>query len=86
MVGIYLIKNLKAETQKPCFDKVMLHVKEIRFNVIGICVDNAFANRKFFKNFLCNGSWKASIQNRYTDEKIFLIFDPIYIIKDIYNN
>ena len=86
MVGIYPIKNLKAKTQKACFDKVMLLVHEIGFNVIGICVDNAFANRKFFKDFLCNGAWKASIPNKYTDGKIFLIFDPTHIIKNIYNN
>ena len=85
MVGIYPIKNLKAETQKACFDKVMLLVHEIGFNVIGICVDNASANRKFFKD-LCNGAWKASIPNKYTDGKIFLIFDPTHIIKYIYNN
>ena len=86
MVGIYPIKNLKAETQKACFDKVMLLVHEIGFNVIGICVDNASANRKFFKDFFCNGAWKASIPNKYTDGKIFLIFDPTHIIKNIYNN
>ena len=86
MVGIYPIKNLKAESQKACFDKVMLLVHEIGFNVIGICVDNASANRKFFKDFLCNGAWKASIPNKYTDGKIFLIFDPTHIIKNIYNN
>ena len=86
MVAIYPIKNLKAETQKACFDKIMLLVHEIRFNVIGICVDNASANRKFFKDFLCNSAWKASIPNRYTDEKIFLIFNPTHIIKNIYNN
>ena len=83
MVRIYLIKNLKAETQKACFDKVILLVYEIGFNVIGICVDNASANKKFFKDFLCNGALKASISNRYIDEKIFLIFDPTHIIKNI---
>ena len=63
----------------------MLLVHEIGFNVVGICVDNASANKKFFKDFLCNGAWKASIPNRYTDEKI-LIFNPTRIIKNIYNN
>ena len=86
MVGIYPIKNFKAEAQKACFDKVMQLVHEIGFNVIEICVDNASANRKFFKGFLCNGAWKASIPNKYTDGKIFLIFDPIHIIKNIHNN
>ena len=40
----------------------------------------------FSKIFLCNGAWKASIPNKYTDGKIFLIFDPTHIIKNIYNN
>ena len=83
MVGIYPIKNLKAETKKACFNKVMLLVHEIGFNVIGICVDNASANRKFFKDFLCNDAWKASIPNKYTDGKIFLIFGPTHIKKNI---
>ena len=60
----------------------MLLVHEIGFNVIGICVDNASANRKFFKDFLCNVAWKASIPNKYTNGKIFLIFDPTHIIKE----
>ena len=86
MVRMYPLKSLKAETQKACFDKVMLLVHEIGLNVIGICVDNASANKKFFKDFHCSGAWKVSIPNRYTDGKIFLIFDPIHIIKNIYNN
>ena len=34
----------------------MLLVHEIGYNVIGICVDNASANKKFFKDFLCSGA------------------------------
>ena len=61
MIRIYPIKNLKAERQKTCFDKVMLLVHEIGFNIIGICVDNASAKRKFFKDskiirYCCNHS------------------------------
>ena len=86
MVGIYPVKNLKAPTQKECFDKIMILLNEVGFNVVGISVDNAAANRKFYKDFLCEGSWKASIANPFTGGEIFLIFDPTHIIKNVYNN
>ena len=52
MVAMCSIKNLGAETQKACFNKVMALLYEVGFNVIGISVDNAFFNRKFFEEFL----------------------------------
>ena len=86
MVGIYPVKNLKAETQKQCFDKIIQLLHEVGFNVIGISVDNSAANRKFYKHFLCNGKWRSSIKNKFTGGEIFLVFDPTHIIKNVYNN
>jgi len=86
MVGIYPMKNLKAAAQKDCFDKIIFLLHEIGFNVIGISVDNAAANRKFYKDFLCAGIWKPFITNQFTGGKIFLIFDPTHIVKNVYNN
>ena len=86
MVGIYPVKNLKAETQKQCFNKIMYLLHEIGFNVVGVSVDNAAANRKFYKDFLCDGIRKSSITNSFTGGKIFLIFNPTHVIKNIYNN
>ena len=86
MVGIYPVKNLKAQTQKECFDKIMFLLHEVGFNVVGISVDNAAAKRKFYKDFLCEGRWKPSIVNPFTGGQIFLIFDPTHIIKNVYNN
>ena len=71
MVCIRLLRNLKAETQKRCFDKVMHLIHEVGFNVIGISVDNAAANRKFYKDFLCDGAWKEAITNNFTGGKLF---------------
>ena len=71
MVGIYPIKNLKAETQKACFDKVMLLVHEIGFNVIGICVDNTSANRNFLKIFFVIVHGKHPFQTGIQMEKSF---------------
>ena len=58
MVKMYPIKN---PTQKACFVKVVALLYEVGFNVIGISVDNAPANRKFFKEFLSGGALKESI-------------------------
>ena len=86
MVGIYPVKNLEAETQKQCFNKIMYLLHEVGFNVVEVSVDNAAANKKFYKDFLCDGIWKSSITNNFTGRKIFLIFDPTHVIKNIYNN
>ena len=86
MVAMYPIKNLRAESQKACFDEVMALPHGIGFNVIGIFVDNALANRQFFKEFLCGGELKESVVHPFTRGQMFLIFDPTHIIRNIYNN
>ena len=86
VMGIDPVKNLKAETKKYCFDKVMLLLHEVGFNVVGLSVDNAARNRKFFKDYLCDGVWKEFIHDQYTGGKIFLIFDHTHVVKNIYNN
>ena len=86
MIGIHFVRSLKEETQRKCFDKIMLLLHEVGFNVIGICVDNAAANRKFYKKFLCGGCWQSSIKNSFSEGRIFLSFDPTNIVKNIYNN
>ena len=75
-----------ASKKSKYFVKVMLLLHEVGFNVVGISVDNAAANRKFYKDFLCDGKWRTSIEHPFTGGKIFLIFDPTHVIKNIYNN
>ena len=65
------IKNLRAESQKACFDKVMALLHGVGFNVIDISVDNAPANRKFFKEFLCGGELKEFVVNPFLEDKCF---------------
>ena len=57
--------------QKACFDKVMLLAHEIGFNVIEICVDNASANKKFFKDFFVMVHGKHPLQTGVQIEKSF---------------
>ena len=75
-----------ASRKPKYFVKVMLLLHEVGFNVVGISVDNAAANRKFCKDFLCDGKWRTSIEHPFTGGKIFLIFDPTHVIKNVYNN
>ena len=44
MVCTHPVRNLKANTQKQCFDKVMHLFHGVNFDDIGILVDNAAAN------------------------------------------
>ena len=72
IAGLYPVKNLKPETQKTYYDQVMALVHEVGFNVVAICVDNAPANRKIYKDFLCKGSIQEYIPMNTLDEKLFL--------------
>ena len=74
VVGAFPVKNLKADTQKKCFDKVMHILNNTGFNVFAISVDNAATNKKFYKDFLCNGTLKDYIDNPFTSGKIFFNF------------
>ena len=85
MVEIFPARNLRAKTQIECFDEVMTLVHYVGFNVIGILVDNAPANRKFFMKF-CNGTLDECVSNPINGGIFFLLFDPTHIIKNIYNN
>ena len=86
MVAMFLIKNLRAKTQKTCFDKVMALLHEVGFNVVVISVYNALADSKFFKDFLCSSTLENLEMNLFTGGQTFLIFDPTHIIKNIHNN
>ena len=49
----------------------MLLLHEVGFNVVGISVDNAAANRKFYKDFLCDRKWRTSIEHPLLLARIF---------------
>ncbi|KAG1652170.1 Organic cation transporter protein [Nymphon striatum] len=51
-----------------------------------LCVDNHPVNRAFLTNILCNGSLKSQIKNPVNDKPLFLLFDPVHNIKNVYNN
>ena len=61
-------------------------VRSVGLNVVAISADNASANRKFFADCLCQGVLTTSVIDSETAQPIFLIFDPVHDVKNVYNN
>ena len=86
IVAIYPMSKLTAAKQHECYLEVAALLRSVFFNVIAIAVDNATTNRKFFIDFLCHGSLETKVIDNITGQPIFLIFDPVHGLKNIYNN
>ena len=86
IVGIYPMNKLTAEKQNNCYLEVMELLRSVSLNVVAVCTDNAATNRKFFIDFLCGGELKTSVIDKTTGQPIFLLFDPVHTLKNVYNN
>jgi len=86
LVGIYPMSKLTSAKQHACYVEVMTLLRNVSVNVVAISVDNASTNRKFFIDFLCGGTLKTHITDSVTGQPIYLIFDPVHDIKNVYNN
>jgi len=47
---------------------------------------NAQVNRKFYIDCLCNRTLPNHIVNSVTAQPLYLLFNPVYNLKNIYNN
>lgn len=86
IVGIFPVKGLKAETLNRCYESVMTLIHSVGFEVVALLVDNAPANRKFYKLYLCNNEWKTNITNKWNGKNLYLLFDTTHNVKNLYNN
>lgn len=86
IVGMYPVSCLTAALQFAYFEDVLKLVVDCGFNVVAVSVDNAAVNRKFYTQFLCKGELKVFVKNPHTGQPLFLIFDPVHNLKNIYNN
>jgi len=86
IVAIYPVNKLTAEKQNDCYVDVMSLLRTTGANVVAISVDNAATNRKFFTDYLCGGKLSTCIFDSVTGQPIYLIFDPVHAIKNVYNN
>ena len=71
MVGIYPIKNLKAETQKACFDKVMLFFMKLDLMLLESVLTMLLQIESFSKIFFVMVHGKHPFQTSIQMEKSF---------------
>jgi len=81
LVAIYPTAKLTASKLHDCYQKVVTLMKAVGFNVVAVSVDNATTNRKFFIDFLCDGTPRTSVVDSITGQPVFLIFDPVHNLK-----
>ena len=86
IVAIYPVDKLTAAKQNDCYVDVMSLLRSTGTNIVGISVDNAATNRKFYTDYLYSGKLSSCIFYSVTGQPIFLIFDPVHAIKNVYNN
>jgi len=86
IVAIYPIDKLTASKQHECYLNVMSLMRKTPVTVVAISVDNVATNRKFYVDHLCDGTLKTSITDTITGQPVFLIFDPVHTLKNLYNN
>ena len=77
------IHNLTADKLKECYEKTMFTLRSVSLNVVGISVDNAAVNRNFYA-LICEGNLQTHVMYPVTGQPIFLFFDPVHNIKNIY--
>ena len=86
LVAMFPMCKLTAEKEHKCFKEVMATLHSISVRVVAVSVDNAAVNRKFYGDYLCNGSLSTHIIDSVTGQPIYLLFDPVHNLKNIYNN
>ena len=86
VVAIYPMCKLTAEKQHDCFKQTMSLLSVIGIRVVAVSVDNAAVNRKFYVDYLCNGALQKHVIDTVTGQPIFLLFDPVHNVKNLYNN
>ena len=86
IVAMYPVCKLTAEKLNDCYKEVAALLKTVSLNVVAISADNAATNRKFFTEYLCGGKLKTHFIEPTTGKPVFLIFDPVHDLKNVYNN
>ena len=85
IVAIYPMDKLTAVKLFDCYNEVMSLLRRNAMNVVAILVDNAATNRKFLPT-VYSGNLASSILDTFTVQPVFLIFDPVHTMKNVYSN
>ena len=86
VVSMTPITNINHEKLRTIWENNMQVLFEIGFDVYLTMSDGHDSNVKFFRSLHEDGL-KYSIQNPFaTDKLVFLMFDPVHLFKNFYNN
>ena len=87
MVALCQMTKLDSSILMQNYIKVLKTLTECGFVVVVNSADNHAINQKFFTHDLCGGKLLPFIPHPFINNaKIFLLFDPVHIFKNIYNN
>jgi len=78
--------KLTADKLNQCYIEVAKQLKSVSLTVVALSVDNASTNRKFFTDYLSEGTLKTQVIDKTTGQLLFLIIDPVHTLKNVYNN
>ena len=86
VVSMTPITNINHDKLRIIWENNMQALFEIGFEVYLTMSDGHDSNVKFFR-LLHKDGLKYSIQNPFdTDKLVFLMFDPVHLLKNFYNN
>ena len=87
VVSITCVVNMNADILHKVWLNVVKVVTELKFDITVTMTDGYSSNVKFFKEKLCDGVMKMWVPNPLSPgNRIFLLFDPTHLFKNIYNN
>ncbi|KAG1681471.1 THAP domain-containing protein 1 [Nymphon striatum] len=86
IVSLYPVKRLNANKLEECCLAVLKLLDDIGYNVVAISVDNHPVNRSYFVSKLCEGNLKSQVANPVNGAPLFLLFDAVHNMKNIFNN
>jgi hypothetical protein len=87
MVAMMPLVKIDSKILDGLVRKVIHAVQSVGFTVVTILTDAHSSNRKLYADELCKGTMDCSILNPADDRlQIFLLFDPVHIFKNFFNN
>ncbi len=84
IISIVPMNKVSARKIRIPFEEALQLLDHVGLNVVAVSADNHSANRKFFTD-LGQGNLQASVPNPVTGQPLFLVFDPVHNIKNLYN-
>jgi len=85
VISMIPISKISADLIKNHFWNSVEQLTKAGLNVVAVTADNHACNRRAFLELL-GGQWVPSLTNPFNNQPIFVLFDAVHNIKNIYNN